>query len=81
VFEVLSPTTRDWDLGWKRKAYTSLASLTHYVVIAQDTVEVIVFARADDFKKRTFRSRDDIIELHSLSVSLPVTEIYRRTGI
>ena len=81
MFEVLSPTTRDWDLGWKRKAYTSLASLTHHVVIVQDTVEVTVFARADGFKKRTFRSRDDAIELPWFSVSLPVTEIYRRTGI
>lgn len=42
AFEVLSPSTKDRDLNWKREAYTSLASLTHYVVIAQDAVEVIV---------------------------------------
>jgi Uma2 family endonuclease len=29
VFEVLSPSTEGRDLGWKRKAYTSLSSLTH----------------------------------------------------
>ena len=36
ALEILSPSTRDRDLRWKRTAYTSLPSLTHYVVIAQD---------------------------------------------
>ena len=36
AFEVLSPSTADRDLRWKRAAYTSIPSLTHYVVIAQD---------------------------------------------
>jgi Uma2 family endonuclease len=81
VFEVLSPSTEDRDLGWKRKAYTGLASLTHYIVISQDAVEVMVFARDDDFKGRKFRSLDEAIELPPLGVSLPVAEIYRDTGL
>jgi Uma2 family endonuclease len=81
VFEVLSPSTEERDLGWKRKAYTGLASLTHYIVISQDAVEVMVFARDDDFKGRKFRSLDEAIELPSLGVSLPVAEIYRDTGL
>jgi Uma2 family endonuclease len=81
VFEVLSPSTEERDLGWKRKAYTGLASLTHYIVISQDAVEVMVFARDDDFKGRKFQSLDEAIELPSLGVSLPVAEIYRDTGL
>lgn len=38
IFEVLSPSTENGDLGWKFKAYTGLASLTRYVVISQDAV-------------------------------------------
>ena len=64
-----------------RKAYTGLASLTHYVVIAQDAVEVTVFARHDGFEKRILRSLNDVIDLRSLEVSLPVAEVYRRTGV
>ena len=81
VFEVLSPSAEDRDLGWKRKAYTSLPSLTHYIVISQDAVDVRVFARDDAFEKRRFRSLDDVIDLHSLGISLPVAEIYRDTGL
>jgi Uma2 family endonuclease len=81
VFEVLSPSTEKLDLGWKREAYPSLPSLTHYVVISQDAVDVRVFARDDDFEGRRFQSLDDAIELRSLGVSLPLAEIYRDTGL
>jgi Uma2 family endonuclease len=81
AFEVLSPSTEGRDLRWKRTACTSLPSLTHYVVIAQDAVEVIVFARDDNFTERRLRSLDKAIELRSLGISLPVAEIYRDTGL
>ena len=81
AFEILSPSTESRDLRWKRAAYTSLPSLTHYVVIAQDAVEVLVFAREDDFAERRIRSLDEVIALRSLGISLPVAEIYRDTGL
>jgi Uma2 family endonuclease len=81
AFEVLSPSTEGRDLRWKRNAYTSLASLTHYIVIAQDAVDVIVFARDNGFAEQRIRSIDKVIELRSLGISLPVAEIYRDTGL
>jgi Uma2 family endonuclease len=81
AFEVLSPSTEGQDLRWKRRAYTGLPSLTHYIVIAQDAVEVTVFARDDDFAERRIRSLDKTIELRSLGISLPMAEIYRDTGL
>jgi Uma2 family endonuclease len=81
AFEVLSPSTEGRDLRWKRTAYTSLPSLTHYIAIAQDAVDVVVFARDDDFAEKRIRSIDNVIELRSLGISLPVAEIYRDTGL
>jgi Uma2 family endonuclease len=81
AFEVLSPSTEGRDLRWKRTAYTSLSSLTHYIAIAQDAVEVIVFARDNGFAEQRIRSLDKAIELRSLGISLPVAEIYRDTGL
>jgi Uma2 family endonuclease len=52
AFEVLSPSTLDRDLRWKRSAYTSLPSLTHYVIVAQDAVDVVVIARANGFAEQ-----------------------------
>jgi Uma2 family endonuclease len=79
--EVLSPSTKDRDLRWKRAAYTSLASLTHYVVIAQDAVEVVVFARDKGFAEKRLRSLNDSVEVPELGISLPLEEIYRGTSL
>lgn len=81
VFEVLSPSTEKQDLGWKRKVYPSLPSLTHYIAISQDAVDVVMFARDDAFERRRFRSLDEAIDMRSLGISLPVAEIYRDTGL
>ena len=81
AFEILSPLTEGRDLRWKRTAYTSLPSLTHYIVIAQDAVEVIVFARDAGFAEERIRSVGKAIELRSLGISLPVAEIYRDTRL
>ncbi len=76
AFEILSPSTEERDLRWKRTAYTNLASLTHYVVVAQDAIDVVIFARDAGFAERRLRSLGDSIELPSLDISLPLSEIY-----
>lgn len=81
VFEILSPSTADRDLRWKREAYASLPSLTHYVVIAQDAVDVVVFAREAGFAEQRFGSRDEAITFPALGVTLPLSEVYRDTGL
>ena len=81
AFEILSPSTADRDLRWKRTAYTSLPSLTHYIVVAQDAVDVVVFARETGFAERHYRSLADTLELSALGISLPLSEIYRDTGL
>jgi Uma2 family endonuclease len=81
AFEVLSPSTKDRDLRWKRQAYASLPSVMHYVVIAQDAVDVVVFARDADFAERRLRSPRESVEFPDLEVSLTLADIYRATGL
>jgi Uma2 family endonuclease len=80
VFEILSPSTQELDLRWKRGAYTALPALAHYVVVAQDAVEVVVFARSMGFAERRLRA-GGTLELPELGISLPVSEIYSDTGL
>jgi hypothetical protein len=61
--------------------YTSLPSLTCYVVIAQDAVDVVVFARDAGFKEHRIRSLNASIEMPALGISLSLAEIYRDTGL
>jgi Uma2 family endonuclease len=81
AFEVLSPSTSSRDLKWKRAAYTSMPALSHYVVIAQDAVDVVVFDRAAGFEERRVTSLTDVVEFPALGAVLPLSEIYRDTGL
>jgi Uma2 family endonuclease len=81
AFEILSPSTMDRDLRWKKTAYTALPSLTHYIVVAQDAVDVVVFARDTGFAEQRYRSLSDTIELPALGIALPLAEIYRDIGL
>ena len=81
IFEILSPSTAERDLRWKRSAYARLPSLLHYVVIAQDAVDVVVFSRDVEFAERRIRSASEALELSPLGISLPLSEIYRDTGL
>jgi Uma2 family endonuclease len=81
IFEILSPSTAERDLRWKRTAYTTLPSLSHYVVTAQDAVEVVIFARDAGFAERRLRLFSDSLELPALGISLPLSEIYWDTGL
>ena len=81
AFEILSPTTKDRDLRWKRGAYLSLQSLTHYVVVAQDIVEVVVFGRDNEIPEHHFKRLDESLNFPALGVSLPLAVIYSGTGL
>jgi len=81
AIEILSPSTADRDLRWKRTAYASLPTLTHYIVVAQDAVDDVVFARDADFTERHYRALSETIELPTLGISLPLSEIYYDTGL
>lgn len=81
AFEILSPSTADLDLRWKRKAYAGLASLQHYVVIAQDAVEVVSYDRSRGFAERRLEQIGAVLDLPALAVSLPLAEIYQDTGL
>ncbi len=82
AFEILSPSTADHDLRWKRRAYAGLASLQHYVVVAQDPVEVVVaYDRQSGFAGRRIEGMKAILDLPALRIVAPLAEIYSNTGL
>ncbi len=81
VFEILSPGTANRDLRWKRKAYATLPSLSQYVVVAQDAVEVVSYDRRTGFAERRFESGEATVDLPIVSARLSPRDIYRGTGL
>ncbi len=79
VFEVLSPSTADRDLRWKRRAYAALPTLSHYVVVAQDRVEVVAYDRDRGFGEHRLEALDASVDLPALGIMLPLADIYANT--
>ena len=77
IIEVLSPNTQRHDRGDKRLAYQSLPSLQEYILAAQDSPRIEVLSRtAAGRETRVFASLDASLELSSIGLNLPLSEIY-----
>jgi Uma2 family endonuclease len=81
AFEVLSPSTANKDLCWKRKAYATLPTLSQYVVVAQDAVEIVSYDRVNNFAERRFETADAELDLPIIGARLSLRDIYRGTGL
>lgn len=76
VVEILSPSTERVDRGEKFEAYTSIASVQEYLIVAQDGARVEVFRRRTAWTPETYES-GDAIELGSIGQKLPIAEVYK----
>lgn len=77
IVEVLSPTTEALDRREKSLHYRHIPTLSEYVMVAQDPFELTVLRRGNDWKPNVMRGSADLLELQSVDLKLPLTEIYR----
>ena len=82
IVEVLSPSTAAFDRGEKFMRYKGLASLTDYVLVAADKIEVEHHARQPEggWLSRTFAQPTDLLRLASVDCEIPLGEIYDKVG-
>ena len=78
IVEVLSPSTKDYDLGGKFARYRQLASLQEYIVVAQDQIMVTHFTRQDETHWLLTELTDiqATIELAHVQCSLLLEDVY-----
>jgi Uma2 family endonuclease len=82
VFEVLSPETERTDQREKRFAYSLIASLRVYVIVAQDKRQLTVLrrGRAGPWKTEIVEARNPVLKLPELKLEIPLARIYERTA-
>jgi Uma2 family endonuclease len=89
VFEVLSASTEDYDLGKKTSLYREVESMQLICLVAQDRAWVEVWTRGDSSTERpnnqptiwqvqTYTGMERVASLTPLSIMLPLTQVYRR---
>ena len=77
IIEVLSPSTRRYDLDEKMDAYFSIPSLEYYLVLEQHQPIAILFKRSSNgFLREMIQGVENRIDLPFLGCSLGMLEIY-----
>lgn len=85
ILEVLSPSTRKFDLSTKRKEYFRIPSLRHYLLIDSETPSVLLYTRDSNQTwpkdPLSFTDPKATIPLTALKISLKLKDLYRQTGL
>ncbi len=80
LIEILSPSTESYDRGTKATQYRRIPSLREHVLISQERPHVEVLSRQEDGNWLLLEASDldQAMTLLSVSVSVPMREIYDR---
>lgn len=80
LVEVLSKSTKRFDRGEKFEPYRTIASLSEYLLIAQEKVYVEQYVRQRDasWLLRVFSQRADTVQLPSINCELALAAVYNK---
>lgn len=78
IVEVLSKSTQNYDKIGKFEMYQKLESLQEYILVDQYRILVHYYHRTgpDEWKLHTYRQLEDVLELETLKIKVPLAEIY-----
>jgi Uma2 family endonuclease len=77
IFEILSPATELSDRTDKRRDYQRLASLRHYVLIAQDAARIETYTRGRrGWRFKEIDGVDSELALEAFGIEVALAEIY-----
>ena len=82
LIEVLSPSTEKYDRTDKFEFIKLIASLTDYLLVAQDRVRIEHYHRdGETWTVRSYYQREDVLNLENLKLEIPLAEIYDRLDL
>jgi Uma2 family endonuclease len=76
IAEVISPSTENIDRREKAMMYREIPTLEEYVLVAQDRCEVTISRRHEQWRPVIRHALEDVAELRSIGLSLPLARIY-----
>ena len=79
IVEVLSASTEMYDRDEKFAHYRQIDTLQEYILISQDSIEVMQYCRQEpEWVATEFGTLEDVVRLSSIACELPLRHIYRR---
>ncbi len=83
IIEILSPSTKDYDRGSKFKLYREIPTLKEYIMVDTESINVEVFRLNDAgrWELEEYKTADEKLVFSSISLILPVRDIYAGTKL
>ena len=78
LIEILSPSTRNYDMGIKFKLYRDIPTLKEYILVDSENVYVEKHTRQADniWLLSEIKNTGDILKIESIQVTLALSDIY-----
>ncbi len=78
IIEVLSDSTRDYDLGRKFSFYRSLDSLQEYILVEPETRSIMLYRKGNNknWSLDILETEMDMLELQSIDVKISLADVY-----
>ncbi len=78
IVEILSPSTRNYDMGGKFDLYRDILSLKEYILVDTQSVRVYVFRINDGghWELEEYKSMQDTLLIKAIQISISLTDIY-----
>ena len=80
IFEILSPSTEDYDLGRKQMYYMQIPSLRQYIIVDSKKAQVIIITKKDEagtWKFDELTIINDKIFIEPIGFELSLTDLYK----
>lgn len=83
IFEILSPSTKNYDRGEKFKLYRDIPTLREYILIDSLTVRAEAFRlnKSNHWELEEYTTIHDVLDIPFLNISIPLQTIYERTKL
>ena len=83
IFEVLSPSTAQYDRGEKFGLYRDIPSLKAYIIVHTTSayIEAFHINREGHWELREYKGVGDVLALTAIGVEMPVAEVYEGVNL
>lgn len=83
IIEVLSKSTRDYDMGGKFALYRDIPSLKEYILVDSESLNVYAFHinESGHWELQEYKQIEDVLPIKVLDLTIPLVEIYEEVSL
>ena len=83
IIEILSASTRNYDMGGKFALYRDIPTLKEYILVDSESTNVYVFRinESGHWELEEYKKTNEVMNIKSVQISIPLTDIYEGTKL